>query len=284
MKTIRFMAAALCAATALGFTSCSDDDNNDGPVVPDVPGSAIETIFPEGLPASVDGMNITKNAAGQVTKIVDNRETYTFEYGTFNRAEYQVKMTCVDSEYPDDGYTIYMQLDGNGRVSNALQVYNDGDEDTWAFTYNADGRLTSLKRSEGGDEGGFEISELTYTSGDATSVKTYEVDAQGQVKPDNTDVYTILYAKTGVNAIANKGALMLFDVTLSVDLDEMDKAYYAGLLGKSTVNLPIESRCQGASDYETFDWTLNAKGLPTKMVATDHSEYGNYEDTYTFAW
>ena len=145
------MAAALCAATVLGFASCSDDDDE-----PTVPGTTIEEVFPAGLPTQIGDTKITTNANGQVTKIEDGSESAVFEYGTFSRAtEYQVKMTVSDTEYPEDNFTIYMQLNGQGFVSHALQVYADGEEDTWDFGYNGDGQLNTLKRSEGGDEDGF---------------------------------------------------------------------------------------------------------------------------------
>jgi len=68
---------------------------------------------------------------------------------------------------------------------------------------------------------------------------------------------------------------MLFDATLGIDMDEMKYAYYAGLLGKATKNLP-KSNVDEEGETTTFTWTLNDSGLPTKMT--------DGYDTYTFSW
>lgn len=43
---------------------------------------------------------------------------------------------------------------------------------------------------------------------------------------------------------------MLFDPTLGIDMDEMEYAYYAGLLGKATKSLPSSNEEDG--ETETF--------------------------------
>lgn len=281
IKPIKFMAATLCAATVLGFASCSDDDDE-----PTVPGTTIEEVFPAGLPTQIGDTKITTNANGQVTKIEDGSESAVFEYGTFSRAtEYQVKMTVSDTEYPEDNFTIYMQLNGQGFVSHALQVYADGEEDTWDFGYNGDGQLNSLKRSEGGDEDGFEITEMTYTAGNITSVKEYETRGNGEIGGDAGSTSTIEYTTSSAAAIDNKGGLMMFDDMFGVDMDEMGIAYFAGLLGKATKQLPLVRKYDGETDYYSYAWTINAAGLPTKMVGTYHYDGGSYEDeSITFKW
>ena len=74
--------------------------------------------------------------------------------------------------------------------------------------------------------------------------------------------------------IENKGCLMLFDTTFGIDMDEMRYAYYAGLLGKATNHLPLSNSEDGDEDF--FDWTLNANGFPTSLLA-------GYE-TIEFTW
>lgn len=78
---------------------------------------------------------------------------------------------------------------------------------------------------------------------------------------------------------------MLFDNAFDVDMDEMEIAYYAGLLGKATKNLPMGSTYTGKeggstyTDEETYHWVFNADNLPIKFLA------GDYEfDAITFAW
>lgn len=266
LTSIGFVALAFVA------TSCSDDDNDDPkpnkPVEP-----SIENVFSEGVPAQVGEAKITTNEQGLVTKIVDGSEVITFEYGNFSRAtDFNAKMTVRDNDYPDDGSEFYLQLNAQGFITYALQVYLDAEEgeDTWKFEYNADGQLTRLQRSEGGDD-----FKITYTAGDIT--KVVQDDADG----DHSE-YTISYTNAEFkSAIANKGNVMLFDDFFCIDMDEMGVAYFAGLLGKSTKNLPMGYTESDSTDTysETFHWEFNNAGLPTKFQSGD-SEW----DVVTFVW
>ncbi|MDE6346611.1 MAG: DUF4595 domain-containing protein [Muribaculaceae bacterium] len=264
------------AAFAMVLTSCSDDDDDDK--VPGIGGEpSIDNVFTQGLPTSVDGTTFTTNDKGQVTKIVDGSEEVTFEYGTFSRAtQFNALMKIRDKDYPTDGSDFYMQLNGNGFVTYAEQVYLDAEDgvDTWKFEYNADGQLTRLQRSEGGDD-----FTITYTNGDITKVVQVEEDGD---RRENTFVYT---NAENAKAVANKGNIMLFDDFFHIDMDEMGIAYFAGMLGKSTKNLPMGysvKAVEGGSDYtnsETYHWEFNADNLPTRFWS------GDYEwDAVTFAW
>lgn len=285
-KFFKFLALGLVPVMAISFTACSDDDSPNDPTTPGNGGSSseptVENVFTEGLPASVEGATFTTNDKGQVTKIVDGSTTVSFEYGSFDPAKpskahnFTVLMKEREAGYPDEGSDIYMELNKQGFVTYAYQVYLDGDDDPeeWWFEYNADGQLTRLKRTEGGDE-----YKATYTNGDITSVSYDEEDG------DHSD-FTFTYTNaTFATPIANKGCIMLFDQEFEIDMDEMGVAYYAGLLGKATKNLPLgykETAKQGSSTYtytEEFTWTLNAAGLPTSFQYGD-SPY----DTVTFSW
>lgn len=75
---------------------------------------------------------------------------------------------------------------------------------------------------------------------------------------------------------------MLFDETFGIDMDEMIYAYYAGMLGTATKSLPVsysyttyESGITD-TDIESFDWTLNASGLPTSLVMRPSNEKLNF--------
>lgn len=279
----KFFTLGLAAAMSVSFAACSDDNKNDEPQNPDVEESttpSTENVFTDGLPANVDGATFTTNEKGQLTKISEGNTTVTFEYGTFNPASrahnYTVLMKERDSQYPDEGSDIYMELNNQGFVSYAYQVYLDGEDDAaeWWFEYNTDGQLTRLKRTEGGDD-----FKITYTNGDITKVVKDEKDG------DHSEA-TIHYTNTEfTSAVANKGCIMLFDDAFWIDMDEMEIAYYAGLLGKATKNLPMgvtETGKEGSSTYtdeETFHWIFNTNNLPTKFWA------GEYDfDAITFAW
>lgn len=263
------------AAFALTFTACSDDDDD----TPNGGGNgqpSVDEVFTQGLPASIDGATFTTNDKGQVTKITDGSDVVTFEYGKFSRAtEFNALMKMRSTEYPEDSCDVYMQLNGNGYVTYALQVYfEDGEEDTWKFEYNGDGQLTRLQRSEGGDE-----FKITYANGDIAKVIQDEEDG------DHRE-YTFAYTNNEFKStVANKGNIMLFDDFFQIDMDEMGIVYFAGMLGKSTKNLPMgysEKSTEGGSDYtysETYHWTFNANNLPTKFWEGDY-DY----DAVSFTW
>lgn len=269
-----FTVSALC----LGFSACSDDDENDGPVVP---GSTVSEVFPEGLPTSFDGNTITKNSQGQVVKISDNDGTeVTFEYVT-SRADvkaYDVLMTLYEDGKKDCDFKI--RLNNRGFAEYALQTSIDSYDnstytDEWYFSYNGDGRLTQLKRSEGADEGLFEVDDIIYAGGNIIRVN----HTDGESDSEN-DIAEIAYDSTPV---VNKGGIMLFDECFGIDMDEFAVAYYAGLLGKATKNLPAK-RTYSADEYYTFAWTLNNAGLPTLLKTTEHYGSSSYDDEITFNW
>lgn len=264
------------AGLALSFVSCSDD--NDETTVITEP--TVENVFSEGLPASVDGATFTTNEKGQVTKIVDGSDEFTFEYGTFSRATaytYNVLVTFSNTRYPEEGFEMYLQLNPQGFVKYALQVWDDEEDgtDEWWFEYNEDGQLTHLKRTESEDN-----FQVTYANGDITKVV--------QVDEDNDrSEYTFAYTNDEFKSVVvNKGNVMIFDDFFRIDMDEMGIVYYAGLLGKSTKNLPM-GFTEKFTDGETgetenqslsYHWEFNSDNLPTKFW--DYSEW----DAVNFTW
>lgn len=264
-KYIKLTSIALVGCS-LAFVSCSDD--NDEPDLGTNGEPTTENVFTAGVPASVGGATITTNEKGQVTKITDGYDVITFEYGVFNPSRASSYTVCMNV----DGDKIYMQLNKMGFVEHALQVYEDYEDgtDTWDFEYNNDGQLARLQRSENGDD-----FKITYTNGDITKVN--------QIDEDNySSEYTIVYTNNKyTSTVANKGCIMQFDDFFGIDMDEMGFAYYAGLLGKATKNLPIgytEKDDEGTWSY-SFNWEFNGNGFPTKFW-----EGENAWDILTFSW
>lgn len=252
MKAVFKLLSAVLVTAIFGLASCS---NNDEPKSNQPTEPSYKNVLSQGLPTDVDGATFTTNDKGQVTSIFHaSRDAVivTFEYGVFNRdaATYDVLMKVIDW-YGD--CNIYIQTNNQGFATHALEVDNDGDSytATWDFEYNSDGQLINLKRSEGGDNFKF-----TYTNGDIT--KVVEDDEDG-------DHYETVFKYTDAehpNGIPNKGNIMLYE-DMYVDMDQMDLAYYAGLLGKSTKNLPLE-RIE-SNNTEKYNWVLNNNGLPTEL-------------------
>ena len=73
---------------------------------------------------------------------------------------------------------------------------------------------------------------------------------------------------------------MCYDDCFCIDMDEMEPAYYAGLLGRGTAHLPLSAVEDG--DRYSYIWTLDADRMPEKLIVRNHSEYGDYDDDPIF--
>lgn len=271
--TNRLMAIAAITALCAGFAACSDDDDNkkDDPNNPDSPTEqpgAVDPnlVFNQGMPTNVNGAAVSKDKEGRVTQIKGNGETVTFEYVNGSRAfDYNVIMTVKDDYNTRDYETLYIRLNAMGFAAEVQETESDSrDVETWRFSYDANGYLTKMYRSEGGGE----ETTLTWTAGNVTAVRKVEKNDR------ETDNCVITYGTD-----KNIGSVMLYDECLGVDMDEMAMAYYAGMLGKATVNLPVKN-VEGL-DTETFSWTLDANGYPSRMDATEN---GRPSQPIYFTW
>lgn len=296
MKMFRMLAASmLSAALCLGFTACSDDDENENG---EGGGSTVTVVKPSevfkgGLPKSAAGMSITQNKEGLVTSIIgEDGEEAVFEYffaetkadATKDRA----KITVTDDE--GDVTELNLQLNSNGYVEYCNSIDHAGTSDasefTWEMKYDADGHLIEMRRSEGSGE----LTKITYKDGDAVKTSTSYMgggDMNGDGVLDGNDDWedgAIIDYTTGEIAtpIDNKGCLMMFDELLDVDMDEMIYAYYGGMLGKATKHLPLAMRDADDTSVElsNYKWTLNSDGYPTQLLIKDEGD----EKKYTFTW
>lgn len=296
MKMFRMLAASmLSAALCLGFTACSDDDENENG---EGGGSTVTVVKPSevfkgGLPKSAAGMSITQNKEGLVTSIIgEDGEKVVFEYffaetkadATKDRA----KITVTDDE--GDVTELNLQLNSNGYVEYCNSIDHAGTSDasefTWEMKYDADGHLIEMRRSEGSGE----LTKITYKDGDAVKTSTSYMgggDMNGDGVLDGNDEWedgAIIDYTTGeiATSIDNKGCLMMFDELLDVDMDEMIYAYYGGMLGKATKHLPLAMRDADDTSVElsNYKWTLNSDGYPTQLLIKDEGD----EKKYTFTW
>lgn len=296
MKMFRMLAASmLSAALCLGFTACSDDDENENG---EGGGSTVTVVKPSevfkgGLPKSAAGMSITQNKEGLVTSIIgEDGEKVVFEYffaetkadATKDRA----KITVTDDE--GDVTELNLQLNSNGYVEYCNSIDHAGTSDasefTWEMKYDADGHLIEMRRSEGSGE----LTKITYKDGDAVKTSTSYMgggDMNGDGVLDGNDEWedgAIIDYTTGEIAtpIDNKGCLMMFDELLDVDMDEMIYAYYGGIRSKATKHLPLAMRDADDTSVElsNYKWTLNSDGYPTQLLIKDEGD----EKKYTFTW
>ncbi len=161
-----------------------------------------------------------------------------------------------------------MGINEQGFVRHCTQTYDNGDTYLRNFVCNDKVLLNYMKRSEGGNE----VTGITYSGGNITHAEMAAAD-------DRTATYAvdIKYTSDEMNApIENKGCIMLFDETFSIDMDEMKYAYYAGLLGKATKDLPIEC-ISGDLDSDVFEWALDGNGYPVRC-------FTGYGSETTFDW
>ena len=248
----------LLASCVLVFTACSDDDNGDDITPP--------TIM---QPKFVSDMSMSYRD-GLLTKIATtDGKTITFDYSTKSRSSSEsMKMTIEYDDDPKDIRHFDMQLNSNGYIKSCIQTYADNnDVETWEFEYDSDGHLVQMKRSEGNNE----VTTIKYESGNITKVSmTSDED-------DNT-----LNAKVFYTSIENKNNIMLFDITFGIDMDEMKYAYWAGLLGNATKQLPVKITYNENSDEEeaeTFEWTIK-NDYVQKMIQI--TSWGTEEHFFTW--
>lgn len=272
-------------ATCFGFVACSDDDtpSTDGQGG-GKPNPA--QVFTSGIPKSIGDYHVKTNKNGLITQICDEAgdAIATFSYPTQNRStNYDVLMEI--EEY--GAGKVYMKLNQNGFVEHVNQIESDGSKEEWWFKYDAEGHMTQMKRTEGDNE----IFDLIYDNGDL--IQTVFTPHESNLEEKKTNYIAYTNNNDIKEPIPNKGCVMLFDYTMSVDLDEMEYAYMAGLLGKATKHLPVENRSYlKISEEETitytekYEWNLNNVSMPESMVATYFVDGSmeSYSDKIYFNW
>ena len=160
-------------------------------------------------------------------------------------------------------YKLFLNKDGYVRHCDETE-YERGKApkyETWDFEYNAAGQLVKVVSSEDG----YETTHITYKGGNI--VRT-SVVSRGREK-DRHDIYYT--SNTVASPILNKGNMMFFDTTFDIDVEELQFAYYAGLLGKATKHLPVRS-IDEENEVTTFRWKFNANGYPTSLTEGDDTK------------
>ena len=306
MKMFKMMAASMLGvALCLGFTACSDDDENENGEGGENTATVVNPsqVFTGGLPKSVSGMAISHNEEGLVTNITtEDGDKAVFEYFPATTkadvAKDRARITVTDEE--GDVTELNLQLNSDGYVKYCKSIDHAGipdtDEFTWEMEYDTEGHLIEMRCSESDGE----LTKITYKDGNVVATSTQSFldydgeDINGDGKIDNNYIWpdTEIYYTTDeiTTPIENKGCLMMFDELLDVDMDEMIYAYYGGMLGTATKHLPLRMHAPYAhdsqgfyfSDYD-FKWTLNSNGYPTELIVKRPGE-GTWEDRYSFAW
>ena len=269
---------ALMVTLTVGTTmmaSCSKD-NSDEPEQKMVNGTDVNprNVFPLGLPKKISEIVLTLNEKGQLIQLAEPNgdEKITFEYKDVALGSTQAPQVILTETDEPDKHVYELYLNRDGFVTHAKETHYRNDhiagKATWDFAYNADNQLKDVKCSTDKKH-----IVLEYQNGNVVKTTTTTV-----VKP--TEVTTITYATASTRPIENKTGVMLFGATLDADFDNLEAAYYAGLLGKPSKNLPLQSEKSG--NKATSKWTLDSNGNPT---ALDHS-FSNSSERFrtSFTW
>ena len=264
MRTAALFLAVMC----VGFTSCSDDNDEPGGGN-DTPGVVNPSnVFTGEMPKSVAGTTINRNSEGLVTemKMADGK-TVTFEYLVKSRAaetQNTVIMKVIDGDVKTD---YIMTIGANGFINKAHIKVDTGspkesEEGDWKFEYDSDGHLTN-GYYDYTDEQGHNTYSVTIKWKDGNIIKTY--------KDDGWDSYTHLYtSETYKTPLENKGALFMFESIYPVEIYYFECAYYAGMLGKGPKNLAVASYEYDEKDeLSEYIWTLDKNGYPIKFKEKD---------------
>lgn len=271
IRLVLFVITLGCSA----LISCGNDNKT---IEPDKPTTPTEVnplnVFTGGVPLSYGEYNILKNVKGQVSAIQANNgdEKITFEYmeSTSNNANTPNVVMTLESK--EEKLILYLFLNKEGFVKHCDETEYHRDDlsqkETWDFTYNNNGQLLTMYRSEGNER-----TTIKYEAGNIVST------TEKAVNGTRNKTHKVYYTSQSVpSPIVNKGCIMLFDTTLGIDMDEMQYAYFAGLLGKATTHLPVRL-VDNKGEEESFAWHLNASGYPTSMVRSHAPNWTN-----TFTW
>lgn len=292
-KIFSWSMMAFLMAFVLCFTlsSCGDDDDENS----DPEGGEEKTeevvnpskVFTNGLPKNINGTEITTNAKGQVISMNDGETSVTFEYLTKSKPSqarrYAPSITYADviMRVSDDyNYTVYyITLNENGFATHAEEYYSSNGreekDDVMEFDYDNDNHLVKFTQLYEQPD----ITTITWKNGDITKVSFVEGG-------NSSESWTLTATYTNAahsNGIENKGCLMFYDQIYGVDMDDMQYAYFAGLLGKAARHLPmsVTEREDGDEYNVTFEWILNSNGFPTSMK---YIGAGEKDMEFTFTW
>lgn len=253
------------------MASCSKD-NSDEPEQRMVNGTDVNprNVFPLGLPKKISEIVLTLNEKGQLVQFSEpnSNDRATFEYKDVALGSTQAPQVILTETDEPDKYVYELYLNRDGFVTHAKETHYSNDhiigKATWDFAYNADNQLKDVKCSTDKKH-----IVLEYQNGNVVKTTTTTVG-----KP--TEVTTITYATASTRPIENKTGVMLFATTLDADFDNLEVAYYAGLLGKPSKNLPLQSEKSG--NKATFKWTLDGNGNPTVL----NYSFSNLSERFRF--
>ena len=270
--TIALLAVAVIGATFV-LSSCSNKKDDDWIIErrPDPVTIDLSKVFTNGMPKEVDSMTIQTDDRGLVTGIKTKDETVSFKYDNTKTRVIVIPNVFMKVERNGKATVYIMYLNNNGFVRECMiEQKENTKEDTWRFTYNDNDQLINIIHSA--DD--YKEFTLTYKDSNISEIETTTIVSQTTTR--KKDTCKVAYTSTATpTPIVNKGNIMLFNTTFGIDIGAMKYAYYAGLLGKATKNLPLQLIDKNGNK-NNFTWTVNSNGFPTAMTSGSHQ--------YKFVW
>ena len=270
--TIALLTAAVIGATSF-FSSCSNKNDDDWIIEgsPDPVTIDLSKVFTNGMPKEVDSMTIQTDDNGLVTGIKTKDETVSFKYNNTKTRVIVIPNVFMKVERNGETTVYVMYLNNNGFVRECMiEQKENTKEDTWRFTYNDNDQLINIIHSA--DD--YKEFTLTYKDSNISEIETKTIVSQTTTR--KKDTYKVAYTSDTTPApIVNKGNIMLFNTTFGIDMGAIKYAYYAGLLGKATKNLPVQLIDKNGNK-NNFTWIVNSNGFPTTMTSGSHQ--------YKFVW
>lgn len=272
LKAKLMLPCLLVAGLAMGSCSTSNDEpetpgnpDKEEPVNPDPekPGETVigspSNVFVNAVPkAAAHVKSIILDEKGRVSTLKSDNGDVTFTYAQARAAQsYDVLMKV-------DGYDLYLTLGDNGFVKTANE-YEDG-ENTNNFTleYADNGHLTKVIHEED------RRLDIHYDAEEDIVQVDYYPWEESDFSSNAEKTYVHYTSDSHPSKVENKGCIMLWYYIFDIDMDRLEYAYYAGLLGKATRHLPWKS-----GEYDVT-WKLNAMGYPIEVTVSD--------EKYTFSW
>ena len=216
-------------------------------------------------------MTIQTDDRRLVTGIKTKDETVSFKYNNTKTRAIVIPNVFMKVERNGKATLYKMYLNNNGFVRRCvIEQKENTKEDTWYFAYNDNDQLTNIIHSA--DD--YKKFTLTYKDSNISEIETKTIVSQTTTR--KKDTYKVAYTSDTTPApIVNKGNIILFNTTFGIDIGAMKYAYYAGLLGKATKNLPLQLIDKNGNK-NNFTWTVNSNGFPTAMTSGSHQ--------YKFVW
>ena len=257
----------------LFFSSCSNKNDDDWIIDswPDPVTIDLSKVFTNGMLKEVDSMTIQTDDRRLVTGIKTKDETVSFKYNNTKTRAIVIPNVFMKVELNGEATVYIMYLNNNGFVRGCMREQKENTkEDTWYFAYNDNDQLTNITHSTDINK----IFTLTYKDGNISEIETKTILSPATTK--QKDTCKVAYTSTATpTPIVNKGNIMLFNTTFGIDMGAIKYAYYAGLLGKATKNLPVQLIDKNGNK-SNFTWIVKSNGFPTAMTSGSHQ--------YKFGW